>query len=323
MMNVSPSYLSVQERLTYASPDDPLHKRLFIRSIESLTGQRQLARVYDRVLNAVPQEENHGIWPATLCELKIQADYDYAQLHKVPKEGPVILIANHPYGVLDGLIICHLAAQIRRDFKILIHRSLCVEPRIENHMLPIDFSETPEAIRFNIATKQRAMKELANGNAIIIFPAGGISTTPNGPFGRAIDLEWKLFVTKLIQMTKATVLPIYFHGQNSRFFQFASHVSETLRLALIIHEINRKKGETIHVNIGDPIPYDELAGIRKRKELLQHLRNVIYDLAPTPVSHQRIPRLPSERRADRRQRKVQNSGTHNTQFASRYFQNRY
>ncbi len=298
-------HLSVQDRLTYASPDDPLHKRMFIRSLESLTGQRKLARVYDSVLQAVPETESHALWPAALRELQITVDYDPAQLRKVPQDGPLILIANHPYGVLDGLIICHLAAQLRTDFKILIHRSLCMEQRIERYLLPIDFNETAEAVQVNIETKQRAMATLNAGNAVVIFPAGGISTTVNGPFGPAVDLEWKLFVTKLIQMTKATVVPIYFHGQNSRVFQLASQVSETLRLALIIHEVTRKRGETIQVKIGDPIPYDDLAGIRKRKELLQHLRNVIYNLSPTTVAHQKAPQLPSERRAARRQKKGQ------------------
>ena len=297
--------LRLQDRLTYASPNDSLPKRMFIRSIETLTGQRELAKVYDTVLQSVPAPETQAIWPAALRALQITVDYDHGQLRKVPQEGPLILIANHPYGVLDGLIICHLAAQLRTNFQILIHRALCMEERIEHHLLPVDFTESAEAVQVNIETKQRALATLNAGNAIVIFPAGGISTTVNGPFGPAIDLEWKLFVTKLIQMTKATVVPIYFHGQNSSIFQLASQISETLRLALIIHEVTRKRGETIQVRIGDPIPYTELAGIRKRKALLQHLRNRIYDLAPTTVHHQQIPLLPSERRAARRQKHLQ------------------
>jgi putative hemolysin len=296
---------SVTERLTYAAPDDPLPKRLFIRSIETLTGQRALAKVYDTVLQQVPETQSHTIWGAALRELEITANYDSVQLAKAPPQGPLVLIANHPYGVLDGLIICHLAAQMRADFKILIHSALCVEPRVERYLLPIDFNETDEAVQTNIETKQRALETLRAGNAIVIFPAGGIATTVNGPFGRAVDLEWKLFVTKLIQMTKATVVPIYFHGQNSRVFQMASHLSETLRLALIIHEVIRKRGATIQVNIGDPMPYAALMGIRKRKELLQHLRNVIYDLSPSTIVHHKTPRLPWDRRAERRQRQLQ------------------
>lgn len=290
-----------QAKLTYAAPGTPIHKQVLIRSIETLTGQRKLERLYNQVLDTVPDEhDDHAIWPTALHQLQIHAAYDQTQIAKVPESGPVILIANHPFGVLDGLIICHLAAQVRRDFKILIHKALCMEPRVEQYMLPIDFSETEEAIQLNIETKRQALATLQAGGAIVIFPGGGISTTRNGPFGPAVDLEWKLFVTKLIQMTQATVLPIYFHGQNSRIFQLASHVSETLRLALIIHEVNRKRGDTIQINIGDPIPYAELSGIRKRKALLEHLRNVIYSLSPHEIPHHVPARLPSERRALRR-----------------------
>lgn len=292
--------MSLHSKLTYASPGDPLAKRVLIRSIETLTGQRQLARIYDNLLTA--QDQRH-FWSAALRELKVEADYDDAQLAKAPATGPVILIANHPYGVLDGLIICHLAAQIRPDFKILINNALCREPRIERFMLPIDFSETEAAAQLNIETKRRALATLQAGNAVIIFPAGGIATTVHGPFGHAVDLEWKLFVTKLIQMTEATVIPIYFHGQNSRIFQLASHLSLTLRLALIIHEVNRKRGETIHVSIGDPIPYQELAPIRKRKELLYHLREVTYGLSRQRIAHHRPPHLPFDRKKEKGQRR--------------------
>lgn len=283
-------------KLTYASPDDPLVKRVLIRSIETLTGQRHLERVYDQVLAVQDQQE---FWSTALRELRVAASYDQAQLAKAPSSGPVILIANHPYGVLDGLIICHLAAQIRPEFKILINSALCREPRMERYMLPIDFSETEAATQINIETKRRALETLQAGNAVIIFPAGGIATTVNGPFGHAVDLEWKLFVTKLIQMTAATVIPIYFHGQNSRIFQLASHLSLTLRLALIIHEVNRKRGATIRASIGDPIPYQALASIRKRKALLHHLREVTYALSPQQVIHHRPPRLPFDRPKDK------------------------
>lgn len=288
--------MSMPSKLTYASPGDPFVKRVLIRSIETLTGQRQLERIYDQVL-AVPDQRQ--FWSAALHELQVEANYDPAQLAKAPEHGPIILIANHPYGVLDGLIICHLAAQIRPDFKILINSALCREPRIERYLLPIDFSETEAATQINIETKRRALETLQAGNAVIIFPAGGIATTVNGPFGQAVDLEWKLFVTKLVQMTAATVIPIYFHGQNSRIFQLASHLSLTLRLALIIHEVNRKRGETIRVSIGDPIPYQALAAIRKRKELLHHLRDATYALSPQQITHHRPPRLPFDRKKDK------------------------
>lgn len=289
-------------KLTYASPDDPLPKQVLIRSVERLTGRRRLERIYDMVLNR--EADHRQLWGAALRELRIRVDYDVTQLAKVPTEGPVILIANHPYGVLDGLIICHFASLIRPDFKILIHKSLNREPRVERYMLPIDFNETEEAALTNIETKRRAMETLRAGNAVVIFPAGGISTTVHGPFGRAVDLEWKLFVTKLIQMTAATVVPIYFHGQNSRIFQLVSHMSETLRLALIIHEVNRRMGHTLQVTIGDPIPYEKLAGIRRRKDLLHHLRESIYALSHQKIKHYPPAQLPSDKKRALKEREA-------------------
>ncbi|MBX3013112.1 MAG: lysophospholipid acyltransferase family protein [Caldilineaceae bacterium] len=286
--------MRVLPKLTYASPDDPLAKQLLIRSVERLSGRRRLERIYDTVL--AQEAEQSRLWGAALRALRIHVDYDAKQLAQVPTEGPIILVANHPYGLLDGLIVCHFASLLRPAFKILIHKSLCREPRVERYLLPIDFAETTEAAHTNIDSKRRAMTTLQEGNAVVIFPAGGIATTVHGPFGKAVDLEWKLFVAKLIQMTEATVIPIYFHGQNSRIFQLASHLSLTLRLALIIHEVNRKAGETIRVSIGDPIFYQNLAKIRKRKELLYHLRDTIYALDPTKIAHYPPPQLPFDKK---------------------------
>ena len=97
-------------------------------------------------------------------------------------------------------------------------------------------------------------------------------------FGPALDLEWKRFTAKLVQMTRATVVPIFFHGQNSRLFQIVSQFSLTLRLALLLKEVKNKMGLTIDVTIGNPIPFSELEHIKDRQELLNRLRVITYDL---------------------------------------------
>jgi putative hemolysin len=260
-------------KLSYASPDDPLLKTLLIQSIERLTGQRKLQNLYNQVL-AKPET---SFWENALAQLQIKLDYEEVQVAKIPLTGPIIFIANHPYGLIDGLAVCHLAANLRQSFKILIHSALCREERIASYLLPIDFSETEAATLLNISSKKQALETLRQGGAIVIFPAGGISTA-KGPFGEVTDLDWKLFTAKLIQMTQATVVPIYFHGQNSRLFQIVSQFSLTLRLSLIIHEVNKKRGETIRMIIGDPIPYQRLAPIKKRQALIDYLREVIYSL---------------------------------------------
>lgn len=261
-------------KITYADPKDPLLKRWLILLVEYLTAKTTIRQVYLRSLAA--QKENKSFWAAALSQLKITIDYDATQLAKAPQKGPLILIANHPYGVLDGLIICHLASLIRPKFKILINRALCREEQLDPFFLPVDFDESREAMQTNIDTRKSALTHLQSDGILIVFPAGGIATATG--FGPARDLEWKTFTAKLIRKSCATVMPLYFHGQNSRLFQWVSKFSQTLRLALILFEVKRRIGDSIAVTVGDPIAYETLESIKDRSALMQHLREVTMSL---------------------------------------------
>ena len=267
--------MTKEAKISYASPDDPLVKSILIQAIERLSGQRRLEKLYNGLLGE--HEGKPSFWGAALESLQVDVDYDEGQLAKVPRTGPVVFIANHPFGVLDGITICYLSTLAREEFQILINSSLCRAEHLTPYFLPIDFNETEEAVHVNINSKKRAIEILRDNGTIVIFPAGGIATSES-PFGSATDLEWKTFAAKLIQTAKATVVPIYFHGQNSRIFQIASQFSLTLRLSLIVREVNKQIGSTVRVSIGDPIPYEEIANIKKKKALIRHLRQVTYEL---------------------------------------------
>ena len=110
-------------------------------------------------------------------------------------------------------------------------------------------------------------------------PAGGVATSERPLKGQAVDLPWALFTAKLLRMSKATVVPIFFTGQNSRLFQLASHLRLTLRLSLVFRETARCIGTGLDVRIGRPVPFSEIAHIEDRNELVMELRKRIYDLA--------------------------------------------
>lgn len=291
--------------LTYVTPDDPPVKKAVISSIEVLSGRKKLEKIYESVLDG--HAGGSSFWEAALRELDINLECDLQVLEEIPRSGPVIFVANHPYGVLDGLTICYLASRARPNFKILIHKALCREERIADFLLPIDFSETKEAVLTNVNTKRESMATLREGGAIVIFPAGGISTSHN-LFGPAIDLEWKLFMAKLVQMTEATVVPVFFHGQNGRMFQLVSQFSQTLRLSLIIREVNKQRGKTLQVSIGEPIHYQQLAHIRSRNQLTNHLRQVTYELGNVDPQLALTPSIIERKKLDlrklRRQKKL-------------------
>ena len=177
--------------------------------------------------------------------LELDVRYDAHALAAVPKTGPVVFVANHPYGVLDGIVMAWLVSKVRPDFVVLTHIVLTRAPEAAAFILPVDFSGAEEARANRIcASRAAARAQLAKGGAVVVFPAGAISTTPD-KFGLkpAVDGRWQPFASQLIQRSKATVVPIWFGGQNSRLFQIASHVSLTLRLSLIFHEVKTRIGD--------------------------------------------------------------------------------
>jgi putative hemolysin len=263
---------------SYAAESDPPVKRGLIRLVEKVTGQPELKRLY--IQNRRYPRPSESFWQAAVRSLALDVRYDAAALARVPRTGPVVFVANHPYGVLDGIVIAWLVEQARPDFAILTNAVLLRAPEVRDFVLPVDFSETQEAQRTNLASRAAARARLDAGGAVVVFPAGGVSTAPDR-LGRkpATDARWQPFVGQLVQRSKATVVPIGFGGQNSRLFQIASHVSQTLRLSLIFHEVKSRIGAQLPVGIGAPIPFEEIAAITDRQTLADDLRARAYALA--------------------------------------------
>lgn len=266
---------------SYSSPDDSPMKRAVIRGIEMATGQPHLRRLYETNRSQVGQGET--FWDIAVRCLQLQLVYDESRLQQIPASGPVVVVANHPFGVLDGIVIANLLSRVRTDFRILTNALLYRAPEIRPYLLPIDFSETREALGTNLDSRRKARDLLLrNGGAVVVFPAGAVSTARR-PFGRATDSEWKPFTGELIQRSRATVVPVFFEGQNSWIFQAASLISQTLRLSLLFNEVHNKIGTDIPVHIGQPLTFESLAHIRDRRVLVDHLRHITYGLGTDPA----------------------------------------
>jgi len=280
---------------SYAAPNDPPFKRGLIRFVEKATGQPKLKRLY--LSNQRFPRPNESFWEAAVRALKLDVQYDPQALAAIPRNGPVVVVANHPYGVLDGIVISWLISKVRNNFLVMTHAVLTRAPEVRDFILPIDFSGTDQAQRTNLASRAAARAHLERGGAVVVFPAGAISTAPDR-LGRkpAVDWPWQPFVSQLIQKSGATVVPVWFWGQNSRLFQIASHLSSTLRLSLIFHEVKARIGTSLPVVIGAPVPFEELARAKDRQALANDLRARVYALAKeTEVRKQRrFGRKPSE-----------------------------
>lgn len=264
--------------LSYAGPDDPPWQRRLIRLVERITGRPILERLY---ANARAVDDDRAFWKGALDALDVTPVYDGDRLRALPRSGPLVVVANHPFGVLDGLVLCDVVARVRPDFRILVHRKLCRDDRFASHFLPVDFRERADARRTNCRSVRRALSTLQDGGAVALFPGAGIATAP-ALFGRAQDLDWTPLAARLIQHRQATVVPIYFHGQNSRLFQIVSQFSATLRLSLIIREVVRQRGATVPVRIGAPIPFSDVDNTDDPDALTQTLREHTMALGAGP-----------------------------------------
>jgi putative hemolysin len=281
---------SEPESWSYSTPEDPRFRRLLIRAIERMTGQPHLKRLYDA--NRQNPQPGESFWAAAIRHLELHVVVNEDGLSKLPKSGPLVVVANHPFGVLDGLVISYLVSRVRSDFLVLTNSVLYRAEEIRPFLLPIDFSETKEALDTNIKSRAAAKTHLIKGGCLVIFPAGGAATAPKPWSKLAVDAEWKTLTARLISQAKAPVVPFYFAGQNSRLFQIASHISMTFRLSLFFKEVYDKIGADVIVRVGELIPYEKLARL-DRKAFMQYLRDATYALAAeTPRPRKKRRRKP-------------------------------
>jgi putative hemolysin len=258
---------------TYTNEKAPWWTRVSARAIERLSGQPYFVNLYLSWHAAPPPKED--FFAAALRLLRIDLAYDSARLAQWPAEGPLVVVCNHPFGVIDGLSVCHLVSRRRGDFRILLNSVLNCLDEVRPYVLPVDFEETKAALAVNMQSRAAALAHVKAGGSVIVFPAGGISTTGRLFARKAEDAPWKTFVARLVREGRATVAPVFIPGQNSRFFQIASHVSMDLRLALMFRETRRLMGRRIEARLREVLPFERLASL-DRAALTHCLRAAVY-----------------------------------------------
>jgi putative hemolysin len=289
--------------LTYASPRDPRWKRWAMHAIEDLSGRRRLLPIY-RAWRTEVAGKNPHMMTELLGMIGTRLDINSGNPDAaswpaaVPSDTPLVIVANHPFGIGDGIAVLSLAEQLGRPYRILINSDFLKVPEIRHLALPIDFSDSRDAIRTNVESRNAARRLLREGVTIVVFPAGGVATAEH-PVGKAEELPWKTFTARLIQQAEAAVLPVYFEGQNGPLFHFVSRYSLTIRLALLVSELRNFVGATVPVHVGDVVPFAELACKADRRELTLELYARVHQLAPAarhlPLAELR-PRPPDVRR---------------------------
>jgi putative hemolysin len=273
--------------ISYASSAKGRAGKAFIRTLENASGRIGLirrARGYDKDVAS-----GADFWHVLTNRYGLTLDVIGGALENIPTDRPVVVVANHPYGILDGLMLGRILSDRRKgDFRILANRVFQRSPDLEKVIVPISFDDTKEAAKQNMQARKDALTYLADGGAIGVFPGGTVSTSAK-PFGKPLDPTWRNFTAKMIAKSDAVVVPIYFEGHNSRLFQIASHMHTTLRMGLLIREFRAKINAPVRVIIGDPIARAEIDARKKDPNaMMDFLRQATYALSKDPIDLTRL-----------------------------------
>lgn len=243
--------------LSYASTfDDPAKARM-IRIIEAFTGKLTILRLI-REFERRGAPRGQPFWRACLDVMGIDLLTPEEQLNRIPREGPVIVVANHPHGMVDGMIFADLIGRVRPDYRILTRSLLtAIDEVAGSYMIPVPFPHDPEAQRKFVEMRANAMKHLKEGGVVALFPSGVVASSDSW-FGPVIEREWNVFTAQLIRRSGATVVPMRFQGQNSRAYQIANQVSPILRQGLLLHEIVKSLNKPQAPVVGHPLPREDV-----------------------------------------------------------------
>ncbi|MBN8555891.1 MAG: 1-acyl-sn-glycerol-3-phosphate acyltransferase [Deltaproteobacteria bacterium] len=242
------------------------------------------------------QEVDHptDIFAEMLKWLNVKVNYKPEQLERIPKTGPVLVVINHPMGLIDGVMVGDLISKIRQDFQIMtltiLQKAAEADPRFNDHLVyVIRKAKTKEEKDWNAKVLLKVVRKLKKqGGLQVIFPSGSVSVKKDG---RLEDPEWEENMIDVARLSGAQILPMFVHGENSSAYYQIQKIHPSLRRLFYARNLFNKGGQKFNIEIGEPMTVDQLYGVTA-KERTESLRKVIYQLGePTSVFDQYLEEL--------------------------------
>jgi len=209
--------------------------------------------------------------------LDVNVDIDDQQLENIPRSGPFVVVANHPFGALDGLAMILALARVRPDFKVMANFLLQQVEPIKDYFIAVNPFETRREAYSNVSGLKAVRHHMESGGALGIFPAGEVSTY-QGDMHAVADKRWASSAIKIVRNAGVPVVPLYFDGSNSRLFHFLGMIHPNLRTLALPAEMLRKKGDTIRMRIGKPIQPKDTEMFTSLDQYGRYLRAKTYAL---------------------------------------------
>lgn len=269
----------VNTREVFKSPVKRSLYRVIQPAMEQLLGVRKLNKFYDQVKKG-PQEEGLVRFAEEVFRvMEVQFEISDEELEPLRKhQGPLVILANHPFGGMEALALMILMGRIRPDFKVMANFLLGAVEEVRDHLIMVDpFDEQDSKVR-NVGPLKASLAYLKKGGLMGIFPSGEVAALSLKE-RRIREPDWNPNIARLIQKTGAAVVPLFFKGRNSNLFQLAGVVSPKLRTPLLVREFVRLRGKPITYTLGSLIPPETIAGYKTPAELTQYLQSKIFLLS--------------------------------------------
>lgn len=246
--------------------------------IEKVIGVPGLTDIYS---GALDQNNPDDFCQAILDYMNVTCKISDQDLARIPKNGKIVVVSNHPFGGIEGIMMGAILRRVRPDVKIMANYFLSVIPEMRDLFLFVDPFGGPKAARANLASMKHSIEWIKDGHMFGVFPAGEVShaTWKNR---KITDPAWSDTISKIIKKTESPVIPIFFAGNNRLFFQIAGLLHPRFRTALLPRELINKKGQEIEVRVGNVIPWARLKKIETEHELTEYLRHRTYMLENRP-----------------------------------------
>ena len=246
----------------------PIKPRFLAQIFERILGLSALGDIYDRrPLNANPKD----FLQYTLGALGVTNVIKQEQnLEEIPSQGPVLIVANHPLGGLEGIALAYEILKVRPDLRVLTNELLRLIPELSDLFIGVDVLSR-NAVGTNFGGIKQVHKHLKSGGAILIFPAGMVSTYEH-QHRRILDRPWNRLVGQLTKRYECTTVPVYVGGRNSSYFYLVGAIHPRLRTMLLPRQLANKRDYKLLLTFGRPIPFQELRLLSSSKAVTEYLR---------------------------------------------------